>query len=126
MMRHDQGPGHGHGSGHEKTDVSMRVVVWTAVGYVGLGVLALVICWFFFFGLRPARLGEQRSLRHDRPAAPLPPEPRLQVAPWTDMQAQKAYEDNLLHTYGWADRPTGRARIPIERAIEIVAERGAP
>jgi hypothetical protein len=121
-MRHDHEPG----AGHEKTDISMQAVVWTAVGYVALGVLALVICWFVFFGLRPARMAEQRSLRHERPASPLPPEPRLQVAPWSDMKAQKAYEDDLLHTYGWADRPGGRARIPIERAMEIVAERGTP
>lgn len=122
IMKHDGKPG----AGHEKTDISLRAVVYTGVGLAALGALALVICWFFLFGLVPARRGEQRSLRHERAAAPLPPEPRLQIAPWEEMKAQKAYEDNLLHGYGWVDRPTGRARIPIERAMEIVAERGTP
>jgi hypothetical protein len=94
---------------------------------VALGGLALVLCAFLLFGLESWRPTEPpRSLRHEAPAPPLPPEPRLQIAPWHDLAAQRAIEDNLLHTYGWADRPTGRARIPIDRAMEILAERGAP
>jgi hypothetical protein len=31
-----------------------------------------------------------------------------------------------LSTYGWVDRQNGTARIPIERAMDIIAEQGLP
>jgi DNA-binding GntR family transcriptional regulator len=37
-----------------------------------------------------------------------------------------AAETAILHSYGWVDRDAGIVRIPIERAIEILAERGLP
>jgi hypothetical protein len=65
-------------------------------------------------------------MRHERPADPLPPEPRLQVSPQADMDAMRAREHELLHSYGWVDREKGVARIPIDRAMEIMAEGDAP
>ncbi len=53
----------------------------------------------------------------------IPPEPRLQADPLGDLRALRAEEDALLHGYGWADRQAGTVRIPIERAIELLAER---
>lgn len=41
-------------------------------------------------------------------------------------QALRRREDLLLDTYGWVDREAGIAHIPIERAIELVLERGLP
>ena len=35
-------------------------------------------------------------------------------------------EDLLLDHYSWVDRPQGRVRIPIERAMELIAQRGLP
>ncbi len=32
----------------------------------------------------------------------------------------------MLKSYGWIDRDKGVVRIPIDRAIEILAERGLP
>jgi hypothetical protein len=42
------------------------------------------------------------------------------------MAALRAWEDEQLHGYAWVDKGSGAVRIPIERAIEIVAERGLP
>jgi len=124
-MKPDRTQPQGHG--HETSDVSVRVVVWTAVAFVALGGIAMVMCGILLYGLESSHPSTPpRSLRHDGPAPPLPPEPRLQIAPWEELKTQRAYEENLLHSYGWVDRPTGRARMPIDRAMEIVAERGAP
>ncbi|MGH9868696.1 MAG: hypothetical protein ACREAA_11110 [Candidatus Polarisedimenticolia bacterium] len=112
---------------HETRDISLPAVVWTAVGFIALGALGMIVSGIFFAVEKPLHpMGAPRSMRHERPAAPLPPEPRLQVSPQTDMRAMRAQEQELLHSYGWVDRQAGRVRIPIERAMEIVAEKGAP
>jgi hypothetical protein len=36
----------------------------------------------------------------------------------------QAEQRRRLESYGWVDRSTGVARIPIERAIELASERG--
>jgi len=55
------------------------------------------------------------------------PTPRLQTDDGyqeiTDMHAK---EDLLLENYSWVDQGKGTVRIPIERAMELVAERGLP
>ncbi len=35
-------------------------------------------------------------------------------------------EDLLLNYYSWVDQPKGTVRIPIDRAMEIIAQRGLP
>ncbi|MGA2632709.1 MAG: hypothetical protein ABSF16_00585 [Terracidiphilus sp.] len=55
------------------------------------------------------------------------PTPRLQ----TDDGSQEivdlhAKEDLLLENYSWVDQPQGKVRIPIERAMELIAQRGLP
>jgi hypothetical protein len=72
----------------------------------------------------------------------LPPEPRLQGAPepnpdkpgetkasllpLEDMAAYNKKIKEQTAAYGWVDQPGGIAHIPIERAKEIIAEKGLP
>lgn len=53
-------------------------------------------------------------------------EPRLQVDPAIDLDHLRAEENELLERYGWIDPKNGIARIPIDKAIEIVAEQRLP
>lgn len=53
-------------------------------------------------------------------------EPVLQIDPVGDLKAYKAQQDELLNSYGWVDKEAGVARIPVERAIELIAEQGLP
>jgi hypothetical protein len=48
------------------------------------------------------------------------------VDPQIDLLQKRAQEDAVLNSYGWVDRANGTVRIPIERAIELTAERGLP
>ncbi len=59
-------------------------------------------------------------------AQPSPPAPRLQTDPVADWQALQATEEATLHSYTWADRGAGKVRIPIDRAIDLLAQRGLP
>ena len=56
----------------------------------------------------------------------MPPEPRLQTNPRQDLSNLRAREDALLNSYGWVDKNTGVVRIPIERAMQLIVERGLP
>jgi hypothetical protein len=46
--------------------------------------------------------------------------------PLADRARIEAEAAARLSGYGWADRETGRARIPIERAMTLLAEHGWP
>jgi hypothetical protein len=42
------------------------------------------------------------------------------------MQSYFQSQQNLLNTYGWIDRQNGIVRLPIDRAMELLLERGLP
>lgn len=54
-----------------------------------------------------------------------PPLPRLQVDPLADRQVVLGPE-RLASTWGWTDKARGRAHIPVEDAMRLMAERGWP
>jgi len=58
------------------------------------------------------------------PANEAPAEPRLQTTPWADLKTLRADETAYLHGYGWIDQPAGVARIPIDRAKELLLQKG--
>jgi hypothetical protein len=55
-----------------------------------------------------------------------PPEPRLLTKPGADLAAMRAEEDQILSSYGWIDRDRGIVRVPIDRAITLLAQKGLP
>src|SRR5271156_5369214 len=55
------------------------------------------------------------------------PTPRLQTDDGNQEIAEMhTREDLLLDNYSWVDRSTGKVRIPIARAMQIIAEHGLP
>ncbi|MGA7616908.1 MAG: hypothetical protein WBX15_17190, partial [Thermoanaerobaculia bacterium] len=59
-----------------------------------------------------------------KPRGPLPPEPRLTNEPALKWEAVRGEAVHDLVTYGWVDRTKGVVRIPIERAMELIAAAG--
>ena len=119
---------HGHGVRAEPDVVSEKIVVGFAILLTILAVAAGAIVAALFWHL------DRVAQRHDaeiviesglqRQESTVPPPPRLQVYPvrhWTNFQTA---EKERLESYGWMDRATGAVHIPIERAIDLVAERG--
>jgi hypothetical protein len=114
--------------GYEVRDVRMRPILLAGAGLGVAVVLVQVGMWLLF-----QNLSAREALRaaSDRPlAAELrraqPPEPRLQTSPRDDLVALHAWEDRALTTYGIVDGQAGIVRIPIERAMDLIAERGLP
>lgn len=54
------------------------------------------------------------------------PEPRLEVNERTEMKGVILSQEQRLDSYGWVDEKSGVVHIPIERAMQIIAERGLP
>lgn len=120
---------------HEGHDVSVRAIVRFGVALVVAAALIHVGLWLLF------RLFESRAQRRDAPrtvlAARRPveaprspeklfPEPRLERFPFAAREGLRRQEDALLESYGWVDRGTGVVRVPIDRAMELIAARGIP
>ncbi len=62
-----------------------------------------------------------------KPAAiDLPPVPRLQTDAPRDLRSMRAREEEALDGYGWVDRNAGIVRIPIDRAMDLLARRELP
>src|SRR5690606_15466031 len=54
------------------------------------------------------------------------PGPNLQPQPFRDVYLLKQDADNRLGSYGWADETNGIVHIPIDRAMELMLQRGVP
>jgi hypothetical protein len=108
---------HGKDPAYERRDAPP----WIAV--TGLATVAVLV--LLALGLGAAAL---RVFGHERPLVATlshpPPAPRLERRGGEDLTRVRAVGRERLTTYGWVDRPAHIARIPIERAMQITAERG--
>jgi hypothetical protein len=117
-----------HGVAAEPDRVSTKVVVGFGVALLVLGAIAMVLVALIF------KAFERGATRRDEasvsaaglqvPPEVVPPAPRLQVYAvrhWKDFEAA---ENVRLESYGWMDRSAGVVHIPIERAMELIAQRG--
>ncbi len=109
----------------EESDVSARGVILVVAGIL-LGTWIIVGLLYFVFAYYVRPVTRPQQIRISKEAVPLPPEPRLQAAPKRDWDAVRSAAIAELESYGWADRKQGTVTIPIERAIELLAQRGIP
>lgn len=111
------------GIGHERTDVSIRPIVVAGIGLTVVLILvaALMLGLYGALATRAARLSPPPNPLAAAVGPRLPPEPRLQVRPIRDLDELHAAERQILDHYGWVDRSAGIVRIPIARAIDLLA-----
>ena len=101
----------------EQSDVHTRIIVWLALGLLLTVIVISAGLWFSFTDyFKPVT-------KADRPLSdyPIPPQPRLQADPRADLRALKAEKRALLEGYHWVDRDAGTVRIPIDRAMALIA-----
>jgi hypothetical protein len=116
--------------GHEPSDVSSRgVLVAGGLLVAGLAASLIAVSWF-------------QVVLTGYPVTVQPPEAGVASAPTVPsalpqlesgspqappLSANGAVERRApLSEYGWVDRDAGIVRIPIDRAIDLLAERGLP
>lgn len=112
--------------GYEVKDASTRPIFVFLAGLLVLLVLVFfgVEAFFNFLNTR-SRQGVQSPTLLTQPDQ-MPPQPRLQVKPNQDLQQFRAKEAKTLNSYGWIDKDAGVVRIPIDRAMDLMLQRGVP
>src|SRR5215470_11575147 len=111
---------------HEHRDVDIRAIgrYGIALALLCIGSFLLLIVVFKFF-LAQEKAEVKKGFRPNvvSDASKQPPEPRLQETPPLDLKAYRAAEDQILTSYGWIDQEKGIVRIPIDKAIDLLAQR---
>jgi len=128
MINHD---------GFEHEDLSSNGPLYF---FAGLALLGLVI-YLVMFGMY--RFLDSYEKAHQPPLSPMAtpqadtrtmthentqtfPQPRLEENERTQLRQFIEDQDRKLATYDWVDKDSGTVRIPIDRAMELIEQRGLP
>jgi hypothetical protein len=117
-----------HGIAAEPDRVPTKIAV-SLFGLLAITAIVSAIIVFVFF--RVLQKGAEKTDRAEiadagleRPLDTLPPAPRLQIHAVANWNAYRNAENERLASYGWLNRESGAIHIPIDRAMELVLERG--
>lgn len=97
-------------------------------GVATLPVAVAAMAFLLFVAAALAGLHLYLRTAVDQPVAVPPepfPEPRLQRYARAELAAALAEQRARLTGWAWADREAGLVRVPIERAMALIAARGA-
>jgi hypothetical protein len=125
---HEYGPTPA-GAQYEHTDIDPAIgykfALWLAVAM--LISFGIVYGAFRFFDSRQDA-ADQASQRYPLAVGVTRqnPTPFLQTQPFKDIYTLRADEQQKLTTYGWVDKDGGVTRVPIDRAMELMIQRGFP
>src|SRR5689334_24845733 len=102
---------------YETRDVAPRAVVASGLGLLlGTGICGLLVLGLL--ELLPAP--ERPTKRAPETVSQEPPAPRLEIDGRMNRAAVENAAGARLEGYAWVDRSAGIARIPIERAMELM------
>jgi hypothetical protein len=134
--KHERATGHGS---YERQDLQASGVLYF---YLGLAVVTL-LCILGLRGLFAVLDRREKTLeppvnplvtnvptdtRHITPGYPQSafPNPKLEEDERGQLNGILLNEDKTLYSYGWVDEKAGTVHIPIERAMELIVQRGLP
>jgi len=123
--------------GFEQEDLSSRSALYFLAGLV----LVCVVVYLIVFGMY--RFLDSYATAHQPPMSPMVtpeadtravtpenaetfPQPRLEENERTQFRSFIEDQDRKLATYDWVDKDRGTVRIPIDRAMELIVQRGLP
>ena len=124
--------------GYERQDLSAQSVFAFLISLVVGGVIVYFIVWGLYHVM------DARQRRRQPQQSPLVkqvetdtrivspdeisrfPQPRLERNERIEINDFRLKEEQTLNSYGWVDEKAGVVRIPIERAMELIAQRGLP
>jgi hypothetical protein len=111
--------------GYETRDANVRGV-FNILVYLGvlLAVSALLSWGLFRYFSRPQAGPASASPFEETRQISLGPQ--LQVNPREDLLKYREQQEQSLETYAWENRTAGTVRVPIERAMELLVQKGLP
>ena len=100
----------------EPPSVGMRFVGWSAVGSLLLLFVSIGVLFGIFHAAVPSRA----------PTAPLAfPQPRVDTTDSEELRRVTDAQQKKLETWQWADDQHSTVQVPIERAMQLLAKKGA-
>jgi hypothetical protein len=116
------------GDGRVDGELDFRGILVFVGGLVAVTLVVMSLMWgvAVLFKSSLARKDPAPPALVEAREARVPPGPNLQPNPSANLAAFRAAEEAELATWAWVDRKKGVARVPVERALEIVASRGLP
>lgn len=116
-----------HGGGVDR-ELDFKWIFGFVIGLTAVSAVVFALMWALSLWQK------SRLERHDAPppvlaearAKTLPAGPILQADPVKDMAALRAQETAVLSGWEWTDASKTHARVPADRAIEIVLAKGFP
>lgn len=109
---------------YERRDVRPRYVIYATVtlfGGTALSVALVVGLLQLFQAQLPRSPGASPAVRQVERGGP-----KLELKEGEDRPAIEAAANAKLHGYAWTDRAGGTVRVPIERAMDLLARQGWP
>jgi hypothetical protein len=128
----------GHGD-YERSDIGVRGVLYFLAGLAVAVVFAYLIVAGIYSFLDKRSAAEQapvnplitnapadtRHIANDYPQSTFP-NPKLEVDERGQLNDIRLKEEQTLSTYDYIDKNAGTVRIPIDRAMDLIAQRGLP
>jgi hypothetical protein len=133
-LRHDN---HREDIGFEREDLGSKPIFGFILSLVIVGILVYYAIWGMFYFL------DSYDKKNQQTRTPLVkvesntrevqteniqkfPEPRLEENERTELNGFRYNEEEKLNSYGWVDQKAGIAHIPIDQAMQLIAQRGLP
>ena len=122
----------------ERQDLSPRSVYAFLIGLAVAGAVVYFVLWGFYDFMdaydkkhQPYQNPLVQPSTADTRTVPLGeinkfPQPRLERNERLEINDFRLKEEQALNSYGWVDEKAGVVRIPIDRAMQLVAQRGLP
>jgi hypothetical protein len=100
-------------------DENVRVIVLLACALIGVVAIVLFVLW------PVARIAERKMEAPSEDAFVSGSGPALTISSQEELRSLRAEEQKRLESYGWVDRSRGIVHVPIERAMQLLVERGS-
>jgi len=136
---------------YERKDIGVGGVIWFLVGLAA----SVVVCFFLVKGLYnvleahfaatqpqvsplatnvptntrklpPEYKNDAESTDYEKYLRQNFPAPQLETNERTELNNIRLREENVLSTYDYVDKNAGTMRIPIDRAMDLLVQRGLP
>jgi hypothetical protein len=114
-----------HG-GHERKDADVIALFMVGALLCLGGIIVILSCWALIHVLTLRQNAREKAAVAATQQGWKFPAPNLVVEPGSDFQPLRSAQEKELNSYGWIDRKSETVRIPIDRAMQLLVERGLP